>query len=174
MAANSSKTKNRAAATSALSTPILSSATTIFHTIIGLLILLVSYRYLGQIDMCKCGDKNDISNMEWVNIALIGINSVSLVLYISFFAPGMNYADIFRVLNLPLLLSLFAIYFIFVLYCLILFVTEFYHYYYTLPKDCNCAKGDMKKYVFYLQGGIYTLNLAFIAGLIVYLGFKNM
>jgi hypothetical protein len=136
----------------------------------------VSYRYLGKIDMCKCGDKNDISNMEWVDVALIGINSVSLVLYISFLASGTNYADIFRVVNLPLLLSLFAIYFIFVLYCMILFVTEFYHYYYTLPKGCNCGNGDISKYVFYVQGGIYTLNLAFIAiaGLMLYIGFKKM
>ena len=116
MAANSSKTKNRAAASSATAIPI-------FKTIIALIILLVSYRYLAKIEMCKCGDKNDISNMKWVDVAFIVMNSVSLVLYIFFFALGTDYANIFRVVNLPLLLSLFAIYFIFVLYCLILFVT---------------------------------------------------
>ena len=149
------------------------TAIPIFKTIIALIILLVSYRYLAKIEMCKCGDKNDISNMKWVDVAFIVMNSVSLVLYIFFFALGTDYANIFRVVNLPLLLSLFAIYFIFVLYCLILFVTEFYHYYYTLPKGCNCGNGDISKYVFYVQGGIYTLNLAFIAGLMIYIGLKK-
>jgi hypothetical protein len=175
MAANSPKTKNRAAASSATADKKMTKATAIpiFKTIIALIILLVSYRYLAKIEMCKCGDKNDISNMEWVNVAFIVMNSVALILYIFFFALGTDYANIFRVVNLHLLLSLFAIYFIFVLYCLILFVTEFYHYYYTLPKGCNCGNGDISKYVFYVQGGIYTLNLTFIAGLMIYIVLKK-
>jgi hypothetical protein len=175
MATSPKTTKNRAASGAAAGAMTKATATPIFTTIIAILILLVSYRYLEKIEVCKCGgNKTDISNMEWVDQAFIIINSIALVLYIVFFASGTNYGDIYRAVNLPLLLSLFGIYFIFVLYCVILFVIDFYDYYYTMPKGCNCAKGDIRQYVLYVQGGIYTFNLAFLAGLILYLGFKKM
>jgi uncharacterized membrane protein len=151
------------------------TATPIFTTIIVILILLVSYRYLARIELCDCGgNKKDLENMKWVDTAFIAIDGIALLLYIVFFASGTNYGEIYRAINKPLLLSLFGIYFVFVLYCAILFVMSFYDYFYNLPSGCNCDKGDLKQYVLYVQGGVYTLNLTFLAGLIIYLGIRRL
>jgi hypothetical protein len=142
--------------------------------IIGLIFLFYSYKYLATIDKCSCGNKTNIHNMEWVDKVFIIINLINIIVYSILFFTGFNIVSIFTKLGklLPLLIFIFSFYGLFILYLLILFVINFFNYYYTLPKDCVCDKDDMKKYVLYAQGGMYSLNMFFVVIIIVNLIFK--
>ena len=129
---------------------------------------------MAKIDSCDCGNKTDIQTMEWVDKVFISINVVIFVIYIIFFILNTNMNDILKSVNKFVLLSVFGIYSIFIMYCLLIFVKSFYNYYFTLPANCECKKTDNMRFVLYIQGILYSLNLLFILGLILYIAFSRV
>jgi len=144
--------------------------------IISFIFLLYSYKYLNQLDTCNCGNKKNVQNMEWVDQVFMLINLINLTIFVILFFTGINITSIFSKISnyLPILISIVGLYGLFAFYCEFLFIVNFFNYYYTLPDNCECYRDDIKRYILYTQGGIYSLSIFFIILVIIKVIFNAM
>lgn len=144
--------------------PVFNFGLDMIVSILFLLILYSTYRYLGRLDNCNCV-VNQQSVHHLKNIELFFIIVASIGIMLKLFGCMCN-VSLSMIKKIPMILYGSILYILICLSLYAYFVYNAYNFIITMPSNCKCAQ-KWQKYVIYTQSIIYFMILFSIFYLII-------